>query len=524
MLVSLPSWLEPYPFVEAVFLELPPPSLDDNTGDADRLTRGLRQRGFHPVTVRPEQMNRLSQRLREGCFQVTAVLGYYQCHWELLDVLAGHPTGPLPAMAVDLGSSRLGLYLLDLRERKVLAQDSVVNPQIPYGEDILSRIVFCRREENLKLLQKVVLEAINSCGRRMLEEAGCPGSELYAVSIAGNTTMSHLLLGLDPSNLCREPYIPVANRYPVLSAEQLRLSVHPLAPVYIFPNVGSYFGGDLIADILAVGLHRTEEMTMLVDVGTNAEVVLGNSDWLVGCAGAAGPALEGGVVERGKMAAPGAIDWVRIDRETWEPTYRVLGGGKPDGICGSGLIDLVAEMFMSGILSVQGKINTRRRSPRVVETPDGMAYRLVLGSDTADGRDLLISEIDIGIFLKSKAAMYTILNVITRKVGLGFEDFGKIFIAGAFGNRIDPQMAIKIGMIPDLPPGTYQGLQDTVGCGAAMVLLDRRLLDEVEKVCGRITYVELNVNVELMNDFRGALFLPHTDPRLFPSVSIPEQG
>ncbi|HBZ54677.1 MAG TPA: [Fe-S]-binding protein, partial [Syntrophobacteraceae bacterium] len=206
------------------------------------------------------------------------------------------------------------------------------------------------------------------------------------------------------------------------------------------------------------------------------------------------------------------------------PHFSVLGGKKPLGICGSGLIDLIAEMFGAGILTIQGKINTKLKSSRIVTTPDGPAYVVAFAHETNDGQDLLVSEIDIGILLKSKAAMYTILNVITRKVGVAFGDLKHFYVAGSFGNHIDPCMAIRIGMMPDLPVETYEGLGNTAGRGAAMVLIDRSLIGEIERICRQITYVELNVNMELMNEFRGALFLPHTDPTLFPSVRIPERA
>jgi len=403
----------------------------------------------------------------------------------------------------------------------VIAEGSVPNPQIPHGEDILARILFARKVSNLKFLQRLLVDSLNHAMHRMLEKIGYSHLDVYALAVAGNTTMSHFLMGFDPANICREPYIPAVNRFPVCHGADLKLASHPQALLYLFPNVGSYFGGDLIADILAVGLSRTDEPSILVDIGTNAEIVLGNRDWLVACAGAAGPALEGGVVERGMMAVPGAIDRVRIDRESLDPSYHVLGEEKAAGLCGSGLIDLIAEMFMSGILSVQGKINCNTKSPRITATPDGPAYVVAWGAETTDGRDLLLSEIDIGIFLKSKAAMYTILTVIMAKVGLTFEVLKHFYVTGTFGNYIDPVMAIKIGMLPDLPLETYRGLGDTVGGGVAMVLLDRTLIEEIGRVCNRITYVELNVNMELMNEFRGALFIPHTDPRLFPSVEIP---
>jgi uncharacterized 2Fe-2S/4Fe-4S cluster protein (DUF4445 family) len=523
MPLSLPAWMNRQPLVELRNCELPLPSLADNTGDWDRLVRALKQKGFNPIQIHPSRIQHVVEQIRRGGYCVTAVVGYRGCHWDLIEAHAEVEERPALGFAIDLGTSRLAFYLLDLQGNKLLAEQSVPNPQVPYGEDILTRILFARKPANRRLLQKLLRKTFNDTMHRMVRDLGYVDRDVYALAIAGNTTMSHLLIGLDPSPLCKEPYLPAVNRFPLLTGGDLGLTVHPQALVYLFPNVGSYFGGDLIADILAVGLHRTKDLTLLVDVGTNAEVVLGNRDWLIACAGAAGPALEGGVVERGMMAVPGAIDRVRIDPTTLEPSCHVIGGGKAAGICGSGLIDLIAEMFMSGLLTVQGKIDRKARSPRILDSPDGPAYVLVADSETSDGRELLITELDIGIFLKSKAAMYTILSVIVARVGLTFSDLKRFYVTGAFGNTIDPLMAIKIGMLPDLPLETYRGLADTVGCGAAMVLCDRTLLQEIERICNQTTYVELNVNVELMNEFRGALFLPHTDTRLFSSVVIPER-
>ncbi len=521
----LPPWLKSLPLVEAPHLELVPPHLNDNTGDLDRLIRALKQRGYTPVHVNPARINHWVRRLREGKYRVTAIIGYASCHWELLEVQPDPPEKrPILGFAVDLGTTSLAFYLVDLARREILAHTSVANPQIPIGEDILTRILYAREDESIRKLQSLLLESFNQVMGSMLGQMGYREDQVYALAVAGNTAMSHFFLGLDPSHICREPYIPAMNRFPFTHGREMGLRIHPEALVYVFPNVGAYFGGDLTAGILAAGFHRSEEMVLLVDVGTNAEVVLGNRDWLIACAGAAGPALVGGVMERGMMAAPGAIDRVRIDPATLEPSYHVLGDEKPVGICGSGVIDTVAEMFQAGILTIQGKINTQLECPRIVSTPDGPAFVLASAKETADGEDLLITEIDVGIFLKSKAAMYTILTVILNKVGLQFKDVKKFYVAGTFGNNIDPAMAIRIGMIPDLPLETYEGLGNTAGRGAAMVLLDRSLLRDVETICDQITYIELNVNMELMNEFRGALFLPHTDPRLFPSVEISERA
>jgi len=519
-----PDWLQTDPLVVRRTLSVPPPSLEDNTADVDRLVRTLHRSGFSPVRVDPSDLDGISSRLRQGDFTVSVVLGYREDHWALLEVDAGASSEPVLGLAVDLGTTRLAFYLVDLDKGVVIDRRSEPNPQILYGEDILTRIVFASDPRNRKTLQDLLLNTFRDVTARMSAENGLDPGRIFALTVAGNTTMSHFFLGLNPTNICKEPYIPVANRFPFLRGRDLGLTMHPGGLVFVFPNVGSYFGGDLIAGILASGMHRRDELSLLVDVGTNAEVVLGNKDWLIACAGAAGPALEGGVVERGMMAGPGAIDRVRIDPNTLELRYHVIGGEKPKGLCGSGLIDLVAEMFMAGILTIRGTLNRNLECPRIVETDNGPGFVVAWGPETADGRDLVVSEIDIGILLKSKAAMYTILNIIARKVGVSLQDIHKFYVAGTFGNHIDPVMAIRIGMLPDLPLETYQGLGNTAGRGAAMVLMDRSLLQDMERVRNQITYVELNVNVELMHEFRGATFLPHTDPSLFPSVPIPKRA
>ncbi len=519
---DIPVSVESRPLVETVPVSLPAASLSDNTADLDRLARELGRMGFAPTRIAPGRMDEAVRKMRREGPSFRAVLGYAGTHWEILDLVSSSPeAGAVFGFALDLGSTTLVLRLIDIGRGKILNQATVANPQVKWGEDILSRIVFARNRESLSVLRSALMDACSKAMKKMLEDCAVPASSLHAVSCAGNTAMSHFFWGLDPSNICREPYIPAANSFPTVYASELGFDFLPAALLYLFPNVGSYVGGDIMAGIVAAGLNRSAQPQMLIDVGTNAEVVLGNNEWLLACAGAAGPALEGGVVERGMQAAPGAIDRVRINRQTLEPDLRILGGLKAAGICGSGLIELVAEMFSSKILTIQGKFSTEVDCPRFRQTTDGKAYALALSSQSVDGGEILVSEIDIGVFLKSKAAMYTILSIICRKVGLDFADLEDIYIAGNFGNHIDPEMAVRIGMIPDLPLDKYHGIGNSSLSGASMLLCDRGLLSEIEMIRNRITYVELNVNVELMNEFRGALFIPHTDPGLFPSVRLP---
>ncbi len=512
------------PIVEAVNFNLEKPSLDDNVADWDRLTRFLQKKEFNPVTSSFQNIRNITEQIRQNDFSGKAILSFWKHKWELIEILKVDSQKPVIGAAFDLGTTRIALYILDLKKGTELLKTSIDNPQIPYGEDILTRIVYASSRERLEELHNLLINSFNSALQENLDKLNIHKECLYAITVAGNTTMSHFFTCLNPSNICKEPYIPAVNRFPLFRASEIGLYANQDALVYVFPNVGSYFGGDIIAGIIASEMHRRDEISMLIDVGTNAEIVLGNKDWMIACAGAAGPALEGGVVERGMMALPGAIDWVRIDPESLELSYHVIGDKKPVGICGSGLIDLIAEMFQAGLLTIQGKINLKLKDKtnRIIETDDGAAFVIAWKDETGDGQDLIITDIDIGILLKSKAAMYTILNVICRKVGLEIKDVNRIYIAGTFGNHINPEMAIRIGMLPDLPLDKFVGLGNTSGIGASKLLFDRTIFDDIDAICDMITYIELNVNVELMHEFRGALFIPHTDPKLFPSVKIPE--
>jgi uncharacterized 2Fe-2S/4Fe-4S cluster protein (DUF4445 family) len=330
--------------------------------------------------------------------------------------------------------------------------------------------------------------------------------------------MTHFFLGLDPYWICREPYIPVVNQPSILTASQVGIDIHPRAPVLAAPNVGSYFGGDLIAGILASGMARQEDVSFLVDVGTNAEVVIGNRDWLMGCAGAAGPALEGGVASMGVMAGPGVIDHVSIDPVTQEFRIRTIDALAPVGICGSGLIDLVAQLFLAGMIDLRGKFVRQACGQRLVEL-DGIHHLIVVpreASGTAEA--LTLSQPDIDALIRSKAAMYTILTTISNTVGIPFTQIETFFVAGTFGAFIDPRSAITIGMIPDLPLETYVPLGNSSLEGATQALLSFANREEMFRIRDRITYLELNVNQEFMNLFSAAKFIPHTDQTLFPSV------
>ncbi len=503
------------------FLKINPPSIDDNISDLERVKRALAESGVEGVRASLPVAASIPAVLRESDFQVTATVAFEKAP-RLVGVERGDTSGRNFGLAIDLGTTNVVGALVDLNTGKVVAETSETNPQIAFGEDILTRIHHCLNRGGLEELQAAAVGCINAIAQRLAEMAGVDAlREITCASVSGNTTMAHLFLGLDPYNICRAPYVPVANRFGFMEAREPGLGVNPAASVYILPNVGSYVGGDVLAGILVSGMHLRDEISILVDVGTNAEIVIGNRDWLLVCAGAAGPALEGGVVKHGMRAMPGAIDRIRINPKTFEPEYTVIGGKgtRPRGICGSALIDLLSELFTVGLIDGRGKFTEPSRTGRVVEREGRKAYVVVPAAESAQGADIIFTETDIDNLVRTKAAMYTALSVVTREIGIDFRDISDFYIAGTFGQYIAADKAVGIGMVPDIELSKYKLLGNSSLTGACEVLLSRERLAEVERVVSLITYKELNVSTDFMSEFRGAMFIPHTDSSLFPSLS-----
>lgn len=501
-----------------------PPSLVDNTADLDRLSAALTaalppELAGLPVRVPFACMAQCAATFRAAGFKGWAIVHCLPSQLELVDFL---PTLPrlLLGLALDLGSTHLEASLIDLLTGRTLARCTALNQQVNYGTDILSRIHFAASKEGLRQLQQAVLASIKSLIAQLCHEAAVLPETIYTLTVAGNTTMAHLLLGLSPYHLCREPYTPLFNAAaPFLTAE-IGLQLHPQALLWLLPSRGSYFGGDLIAGILALGLDQTEQPAMLIDVGTNAEVVIGSSDWLLACAGAAGPALEGGVARMGMRAAPGAIEEVRIDREHWQLAWRSIGDAPPVGICGSGLIDLAAELYLARIIDLRGTFQVEYSGQSAAQRQFIEEHLVRHGDETTFllTKEVSVSQRDLDAMMRSKAAMYAILETLTAQLGLSFEELERIHVAGAFGEHIKPRQAITLGMLPDLPLNYFQSAGNTSLAGAELVLSDRTCWERAKAVCCRITYLELNVNQDFMHRFSGARFIPHTDPSRFPSV------
>ncbi len=506
-----------------ITIELPRPGLDDNRADADRLKAALKA-AFNADTVEvglplmkhlPGCLRRWEYTLRCLCFNDYGRL-------RLLGIKSPEDESPFTGLALDLGTTRVVLRLVNLDTGEEVAEKAFDNPQIAIGPDILERIHYAdAKDGGLEKLTRLIIEGLQSHIARICEDTGLPANDVRLMAVSGNTSMVHLFMGLSPSAIIREPYIPVVNQPGLLSAQSLCLDMDANAGVFVFPNVGSYFGGDLISGIIYSGLHESEDIAMLVDVGTNAEVVLGNRDWLVVCAGAAGPALEGAVSRIGMTAGPGVIDQVWIDPETGRFDLHTIDDQPPKGICGSGMIDLVAQLFLAGMLDIRGRLVPEAAPERIYESDEGRRLVIVSSEASATGESLSIGQADFDSLIRSKAAMYTILETITRYVGLGFEDITTFYVAGTFGSFIRPRSAITIGMIPDLPEQTYKPLGNSSLGGATRLLQSNAVMPEIERIYQNITYLELNVNQEFMNRFSAAKFLPHTEAAHFPSVKAP---
>lgn len=505
-------------------LTLEKPSLTDNTADVDRFLNGLRAgikyRGgsadIH-FDIDLALVKRIPHLLREWDYSVTCILFRDDTKWVVVEVLPPEISSPPLGVAIDLGTTRVVLRLIDLRNGDVLTESSFNNPQIAIGPDVLARIHFSSQPDGLKKLNDVIVEGLNTAIRDMCQALRVDIDTVYLMAIAGNTTMTHLFLGLDPYWIIREPYIPVVNTPGVRRAGEIGLNVHSSARILIFPNIGSYFGGDLIAGILYSGLNRADETAILVDVGTNAEVVLGNRDWMMACAGAAGPALEGGVTKMGMMAGPGVIDRITVTPDG-DIRIHTIQDEQPKGICGSGLIDLAAGLFMAKMVDIRGKFTPAECGDRLYIKDEINHFVVVPADVSATGEALTISQADLDSLVRSKAAMYTILETITASVGMALNDLPRFYVAGTFGSFIRPESAIAIGMIPDLPIECYKALGNSSLGGAQMIVSCPEYFDQVDYIRNQITYMELNVNQEFMNLFSAAKFLPHTNPALFPSV------
>ncbi len=538
----------------ALFLPLDPPDLGDQTDDWSRVQAALsRDYGIQGLTADLSLLRELGAILRAADWEVTAIVETDA--WDrpdgpprVVDLLPGRQTDALYAAAIDIGTTTVSLYLVDLLTGQVVARSADYNAQISRGEDVISRIIYASQKPkvanlpqvgNLSEMQHLVTGTINKLIQHVCRRAGIEPQQIYKAVVAGNPTMLHLFLGIPAEQIRLAPYIPAVNHTPSMpgGAASLGLEINPRATVDCLPGVASYVGADITAGVLSSGLHEAEALRLFIDVGTNGEMVLGNADWLITCACSAGPAFEGAGVQHGMRATAGAIEEVWINAETHEPAYRTIGNLPPKGICGSGLISLLAEMFVAGVVDKSGNLapsdaqaGLRPSRPRVRQGEHGDEYVVAWAEETATGQDIAISKVDIDNLLRTKAAIYAGFSSLAEAVGVELAMVDELLIGGSFGQHINVEKAVEIGLLPDLATtdgdedgadrwARFRYLGNTSLRGAYYALLSRDLRAEIRDIAGKMTYLELSADNRFYEQFTSALFLPHTDIGLFPSVA-----
>jgi uncharacterized 2Fe-2S/4Fe-4S cluster protein (DUF4445 family) len=478
--------------------------------DSQIFLQSLNKHISEPVKIPLNILKKLPFILRKKDGEIFVVLEKKEGEWEILEVYT-EPPKKILGVAIDLGSTTIAFYIYDFLKKETVKKFSILNPQIEIGEDILTRLHFAKNLENLRYINRLTIEAIN----KELENIG--SEDIFYLSICGNTVMTQFFVELPINYLFVEPYIPVTNWYGLYEAKELGLKVHPLAKTFIFPCAGTFLGGDIIAGIYFSEIHKKDGYYFYIDVGTNAEAVLGNKDFLLACSGAAGPALEGGIFECGTQAKEGAIEKVRIDISKKTVEYKTIGNKPPIGICGSGVIDLIAQLFLNGLIFNDGKFVLDVFKERFKKVNDELAFVIVFSEETENGKEIYIKESEIKSFLRSKGAMFSMLYLLCQKVGIEFKEIENFYIAGSFGNHIEVESAVILGMLPQEALEKTIGLGNAAGKGALKFLKNADFL-EIKSIMEKITYLELNTDQEFMGIFSGAQFIPNVNMELFPKV------
>ena len=419
---------------------------------------------------------------------------------------------------MDIGTTTVYGQLIDLVSGEVLSEYGDFNPQISYGEDVISRIMFSEKGDGLDKLHTAVVNVINKIIDKIVKKGSIDRDDISSITLAGNTTMTQLFLKVNPRYIRRSPYVPASTIYPPIRARHLGLNLGDHVMALVYPQISSYVGGDIVAGVMGSGLYRAEELTLFMDIGTNAEIVVGNKEWFACAACSAGPAFEGGGIEFGMRAAKGAIEDFSIDPVTFEPMNITIGNVRPKGICGSGLIIMVAAMFEMGVIDNGGKFNRNLDTPRIREKDGVWEYVLAWEADTQIDRDVVLTEIDIENLIRAKGAIYSGCQTLLEEVGLSIQDIDRIFLAGGFGSYVDIEKAMVIGLLPEMDPDkiTYIGNASLMGC--RMSAMTNRIRRDVVEVTKKMTNFELSETPSYMDHYVASLFLPHTNLETFPRL------
>ena len=500
-----------------VELTMDEPTLDDTMPDTERLIWALQAQGYEAVKLRYPAVKKLAHTLREGNFHVFAAGLVEDNVLTVLDVTADEQ--PMYGCAIDIGTTTVTGVLLDLKTGEIKAKASSGNGQIRYGADVINRIVEQQKPGGIARLQDaIVKETLRPLIAVMCKSAGTTAGRILRMSIASNTTMNHLLLGVDANPVRMEPYIPTFFRWDGLQAQELKLPANAAAQVRLAPNIGSYVGGDITAGAFTTGLWDQDEFSLFIDLGTNGELVFGNRDFMMSCACSAGPAFEGGDISCGMRATDGAIEAVQIDKETMTPTLRIVGdaGQKPVGLCGSGIIDVIAELYRTSIISAKGQFV--REGARVAHDAHGMGRYILASADESEtGREIAITEVDIESFIRAKAAIFSAIHTMLASLDMDVSVLEHVYVAGGIGSGINMENAVRIGMLPDIDRSLFEYVGNSSLAGAYAMTLSDAADEKIHELAQGMTYLELSTHPGYMDEFVAACFLPHTDAGLFPS-------
>ncbi|TRZ48495.1 DUF4445 domain-containing protein [bacterium] len=507
------------PLTAKLYLEIPEPNLDDKISDLERLVRSIKKQIKEiPAThTGLANVRELSELLRSAEWKVTVTLGDRDGACEILLIEPGNTSRKNFGFCFDIGTTTITGQLVDLNSQKILGTKATYNKQISFGSDVITRIIYAKDEEGLEDLHLAVVDCIDQIISELIKEHGVDLNDATCILCAGNTTMIHLLLCIDPAHIRKEPYVATANFIPVIRSSEAGIRINPKGLLSCVPGVASYVGGDITAGILSCGLAREEDLCVLIDIGTNGEIALGNKEFFIACAASAGPAFEGSGVSSGMRAARGAIQKVKISPPDFNLTYTSIGGAKPRGICGSGYIDIIAEMLRAAILDKDGKIRAIKNK-RVKEGENGREFVVVFKEESESRADIVITEADIDNLKRAKAAIYSATASLLRHMHLDFLQVKKFFIAGGFGTSIDIPNSIAIGLLPDLDKSRFIFVGNSSLAGARQMLLSAEARKKADEIAKKVTYFELSVDPAYMDEYMAALFFPHTDLTRFPSV------
>lgn len=503
------------------YIELSEPTLDDNISDVDRIQRYVRNNlGYNEVDFRLDVLRKIPKLMRKNNFKVTLTYIQKKNKLTIIDIESGDTGKSLYGVAIDIGTTSVVVCLVDLINQKLIDKASSGNAQIKYGADVINRIVFASKKDGLEVLHRAIIhETINPLLQSIYEKNNISKDNIISVVASANTTMASLFLGVYPDYLRREPYIPPFMKSPKLVGEDIGLDVNPSAYVYLAPNVASYVGGDITAGVLSAGIWASEENVLFIDLGTNGEIVFGNKDFMMSCACSAGPAFEGGGIRCGMRASFGAIEKVTINPETLVPTLGIIGDCDPVGICGSGIIDLICQMILNGIIDRRGKIQKDLDCNRIRFDEHGIGeYILAFKDEYNLENDITVNEVDIDNFIRAKGAIYSGASVLLQSLGMDFTVLDKVYIAGGIGNSLNIENAITIGLLPDVDRDKFQYIGNSSLVGSYLALISRSAKNKLEEIANQMTYVELSVYPGYMDEFVSACFIPHTNIEDFPSI------